>query len=736
MPFVKQTNLGAVVQDKDKNKRGRDGSLALQKPMPRADVVIVFPYKVHAGLSYGEASNEESQRRLKPPSPEEKHKMDTWALTRQGVIQALDTSGLVLMPFYSRDRDEIFLKVAIDEEHLKAVAETKQHKLELKPEYLSAFAEFKNDYVGTREVGYSDRRVVSHLFQLHDELLEDQEEEEGPKYPRPDAIFRAVDRVQIIDYVIRNSGLNCAGVDIGQLMHDGDVLHYFPLHENDKLTILDNHWFDTFTWGRRIHEVRDYFGEKVAMYFLFMAHLNKWLVLPAIVCLGLQVWAWIYGTPDNYSLFFVVFFMGIWQVLFVHFWRRTAATYAIKWGTYGLGQMTEPTRPQFTGVSRINPVTGRVDRYYPWSKRILTVMCSYTVLVFAIGMLGFVVAMLFFLRHYMHDNFPGRGNRYLFQFINALMVELLNYLFTLVAKWLTDRENHRAESEYSSHLLAKTVVFKFVNSYISLYYIAFFKDRSSFFGEPMSCMKDDCMKDAGSQLCIFMVVRLTILNAAEFLLPQMRTWYRSYSEGRQFNTGLFSSALTVMPDMSTAEKQSKKEDVNLFEDMDEVLIGYGYCTLFVSVAPWVTTLALVANVIECFLDQKKLVFLFRRNFPLPAANNEPWDTAFDVFSHIALLTNLAVVVFSSHAFDEWSYTYRLLILVVGEHVLLLIRVAVGIIAPATPRQVRLLQLQQRVVVHRHIDLGGEEDDHDTRTSAMRSANLPPVVIYDRDDDDE
>mmetsp|Transcript_13827 Transcript_13827/g.25370 ORF Transcript_13827/g.25370 Transcript_13827/m.25370 type:complete len:737 (+) Transcript_13827:90-2300(+) len=736
MPYIKQTNLGNVVQDKQSNKRGRDGTFALQKPMPRADVVLVFPYKVSPTVMYGEVSNEESERRLQKPKEEDKHKMDTWSQTRNGVLQALDTAGLVLMPFYSRDRDEIFVKVGIDEEHLKAIAETKQHRLELKPEYLSAHAEYKNDYAGSLEVQYSDRRLVSHLYKLHDDVVPGEEEDEAPKYPKPDAMFRVVDRIQIIDYCIRNSGNGLAGVDIGQLMHDGEVSHYYPIHETDKLMNLDKHWLETFTWGSRIDEVRDYFGEKVGMYFLFMAHLNKWLVLPAIVCFALQIYAWIAGSPDNYSMFFVVFFMGIWQVLFVHFWRRTAAIYASKWGTLNTRVELEPTRAEFYGVSRLNPVTNRIDRYYPWSKRIWSMMFSYTVLLFAVALLGFVVVVLFWLRHYMHDNYPGRGNRYLFQLINALMVELLNYLFTELAKWLTERENHRAESEYSSHLLAKTVVFKFINSYISLYYIAFFKDRSTFFGEPMQCMKDDCMKDAGSQLCIFMVVRLTLLNAMEFLVPQARTWYRSYSEGRAFNTGLFSSPLTVMPDMSSAEKESKREEHNIFADMDEVLISYGYCTLFVTVAPWVTSLALFANVIECFLDQKKIVFLFRRPFPLPAANNEPWDTAFDVFSHLAVLTNLCVIVFSSHAFDNWAFSQRLYILIFGEHLLILVRIIVGIILPATPRQVRLLQLQQRVIVHRHLDLGGEEDDHDTRANAMRSANLPPVVIYDRDEEYE
>merc|ERR1719409_1258090 len=146
----------------------------------------------------------------------------------------------------------------------------------------------------------------------------------------------------------------------------------------------------------------------------------------------------------------------------------------------------------------------------------------------------------------------------------------------------------------------------------------------------MSCMynerleRNDCLRDLGWQLAIFMIIRLTLLNVVELGFPYFLMWYRSYTEGRQFHTGLFSNPLTIMPDMSTAEKQAKKSDYDLYEDMDEILILYGYSSLFIVACPWVPMLT-----------------LFRRPMPQPAANNEPWDTAFDIFGILAVLTNTA-----------------------------------------------------------------------------------------------
>jgi len=706
-----------------------------QKRMPRADMVLVFPYKTSAQVRWGPAAEEEQYRGLTPPTDKQRHKMETWETKRQGVITALSDCGLILVLHYSRDRDEIFVKISCEDRHVRQVAEMKRHKLELKDEYLSAFAEYKDDYAGQRELNYSDRIVVSHLYKAH---VDPTDEDCGEAYPRPSAIFRTSDRVNIINYIIRQADHNCAGIDVGQMMHDGDLLHFFPLHENRRLVDMDRDWFNCFVWGTNIHKVRDYYGERIALYFLFMSHLIKWLVFPSIFCTALWVAGVFYGTPDNYSAMLICIGISLWSVFFIQFWRRTQNSHLIKWGMAGMSQSLEPTRPGFTGTSRINPVTGRIDRYYPWSERIFKVIFSYTVLTISILALSFFICCLFFLRHVFHEH----NGRLWFMVLNAIVVEILNHAFTYVAKRLTDSENHRSYSEHASHLLAKTVIFKFINSYISLYYIAFFKEHSQLFGMPMTCMynarlqQSDCLRDLGWQLAVFVIVRLTLQNMVELGWPYFSMWWRRMTEGRSFHTGLFSNPMTIMPDMSSAEKQAKKDDYDLFEDMDEILILYGYSTLFVVACPWVPMLCLFSCILECFLDQKKLILLFRRPMPQPALNNEPWDTAFDVFGMLAVLTNSAVIIFSGHTFEQWSHVGKIALFLLVEIGTIVLRVVVSLIFPAVPRRVKLLQLQQKVMVHRHLNLGGEEDDHETRASAMRTTAQPAPYIFDRDQEDD
>merc|ERR1719331_2097966 len=178
-------------------------------------------------------------------------------------------------------------------------------------------------------------------------------------------------------------------------------------------------------------------------------------------------------------------------------------------------------------------------------------------------------------------------------------------------------------------------------------------------------------------------------------------WYRKFTENIQFHSfsaaGLFSNPLTVMADMSSAEKQSKKEDYDLYEDMDEILLLYGYSTLFIVAAPWVPMLCLISCILECFLDQKKLILLYRRPIPQPVTSNEPWDTAFDVFGFLAVLTNAAVIIFAGHTFDKWLHSQKIVLFLAIEFTTIVLRIFVSVILPAVPRRVRLLQLQQDVM---------------------------------------
>jgi anoctamin-7 len=104
-------------------------------------------------------------------------------------------------------------------------------------------------------------------------------------------------------------------------------------------------------------------------------------------------------------------------------------------------------------------------------------------------------------------------------------------------------ENHRTESAYENNLIIKIFMFQFVNSYTSLYYVAFFKNGSRFWGE--STLKDRCRfrwKDSSNtdyatgcideltlQLAAILGTNIVIGLLNEIFVPILKRYVKSFA---------------------------------------------------------------------------------------------------------------------------------------------------------------------------------------------------------------
>jgi hypothetical protein len=113
MPVVERSSAGSYMNTMSSGREGTGGNyeqqslVVPQKRMPRADMVLVFPYKTSGLVRWGPAAEEEQYRGLHPPTDEQRHKMETWEMKRQGVITALSDCGLILLLHYSRERRDL-----------------------------------------------------------------------------------------------------------------------------------------------------------------------------------------------------------------------------------------------------------------------------------------------------------------------------------------------------------------------------------------------------------------------------------------------------------------------------------------------------------------------------------------------------------------------------------------------------------------------------------------------------
>ena len=151
--------------------------------------------------------------------------------------------------------------------------------------------------------------------------------------------------------------------------------------------------------------------------------------------------------------------------------------------------------------------------------------------------LAVVVCLFIFAYYTTHDadmiarfTYDGRNvGPHLAAAANAGQILALNEVVIVIAVALNNYENHRTDTEYEDNLIAKVFCFQFVNSFSSLFYIAFLKGKGAFALDQCNYKKgeveaadNNCMDELSAQLMIIFVSRLVIGNMTEVVIPWIK----------------------------------------------------------------------------------------------------------------------------------------------------------------------------------------------------------------------
>ena len=113
---------------------------------------------------------------------------------------------------------------------------------------------------------------------------------ENAQVGREAHMFRGVDRLKLIHMIVSYGGPGGCGLDPAQMLKDECLLAYSPLHDSVDLRFLESRWLTLLAapWKQPTDAVKDYFGEKIGLYFVWLGHYTTWLVPASIV--GFFVW--------------------------------------------------------------------------------------------------------------------------------------------------------------------------------------------------------------------------------------------------------------------------------------------------------------------------------------------------------------------------------------------------------------------------------------------------------------
>ncbi|XP_034736956.1 anoctamin-8 isoform X1 [Etheostoma cragini] len=264
---------------------------------------------------------------------------------------------------------------------------------------------------------------------------------------------------------------------IPELSARGVIQQVFPLHEQRILGQLMKSWVQAVCEKQPLDDICDYFGVKIAMYFAWLGFYTTSMLYPAVI--GFVLWMLTESDQTSRDICCVVFalFNVVWATLFLERWKRRGAELAFKWGTLDTpAESLEEPRPQFRGVKRCSPVTGCEEIYYPpWRRRAFRWLVSLPICILCLCFVFLVMLICFELQEFvMGIKEMPRLARFIPKIMLAITVTACDEVYRKIACWLNDMENYRLQSAYEKNLIIKMVLFQFVNSYLSLFYIGFY----------------------------------------------------------------------------------------------------------------------------------------------------------------------------------------------------------------------------------------------------------------------
>uniref|UniRef100_A0AAZ3QCX4 Anoctamin n=1 Tax=Oncorhynchus tshawytscha TaxID=74940 RepID=A0AAZ3QCX4_ONCTS len=264
---------------------------------------------------------------------------------------------------------------------------------------------------------------------------------------------------------------------IPELSVRGVIQKVFPLHEQRVLSQLMKSWVQAVCEKQPLDDIHDYFGVKIAMYFAWLGFYTTSMLYPAVI--GFVLWILTESDQTSRDICCVVFalFNVVWATLFLERWKRRGAELAYKWGTLDTpNESLEEPRTQFMGVKRCSPITGCEELYYsPWRRRMFRWLVSLPICILCLCFVFLAMLICFELQEFvMGIKEVPRLARFIPKIMLAITVTACDEVYRKIACWLNDMENYRLQSAYEKNLIIKMVLFQFVNSYLSLFYIGFY----------------------------------------------------------------------------------------------------------------------------------------------------------------------------------------------------------------------------------------------------------------------
>ncbi|POR31908.1 Uncharacterized protein TPAR_07880 [Tolypocladium paradoxum] len=490
----------------------------------------------------------------------------------------------------------------------------------------------------------------------------------------------------------------------------------FPLHDQAFNKAWIQKWSKKYLLDQAdIDEIRNKFGENVAFYFAFLRSYFFFLIVPS--ALGFVAWLLMGQFSYLYALG-----CGLWSVVFFEYWKQKEVDLAVQWCVRGVSSIQYPRSEFKWEFETEDAVTGEPKRVYPQIKRIQTQLLQIPFAFACVLALGGLVVICNSLEIFINEVYDGPFKQYLAFLPTVLMVVFTPTFSTVLmsaAKALTERENYetmdcgfclirRDEPKanelraYHAALVQKQFVLNFMTSYMALLFTAFVyipfgnilvpvldfwrtaAQTVTFSEKALPTQKFQIKPQRISSQMFYFTVTAQIVNfATEVVVPYVT--HKAFSKAKEFQ----GKAAQTQDHAEEAEFLKRVRDecqlevYDVTEDYREMVMQYGYLSLFSVAWPLAACCFLVNNWVELRSDALKIAISCKRPIPWRSDSIGPWLAAIGFLSWLGSITSAAIVYLCSGTRNGANGTTSpvtawggLVSVLVAEHFYLVVQLAV------------------------------------------------------------
>jgi anoctamin-10 len=400
------------------------------------------------------------------------------------------------------------------------------------------------------------------------------------------------------------------------------------------------------------------------------------MMFPAVF--GFSCWILL---PRFSSIYAIV--NGLWCVVFVEWWKRQEFELAFRWGVRGVSAI-EDRRRDFKYEKVIHdPITGETTLYFSATKRLYRQLLQVPFALLSSLILGSLIVICFAIEIFMSELYNGPFKsvlNFLPTILLTTLVPTISTFLTGLATRLTDFENYATQDAYDQAMVSKLFVLNFITSYLGILLTAFVYVPFAAILIPYldifsltvkTFVTDDKQMQAPhtanfaidpdrlkNQVIYFSITAQIVNFALETVMPLVlqkgTAKYKEMQASRAEKKGgaAPSPSANDPPEekefLNRAREEAALPEYDVQTDLREMVIQFGYLSLFSVVWPVVPVCFFINNWIELRGDIFKLTKECKRPNPQRADSIGPWLDSLGFLAWLGSLTSAAIVYMFSN----------------------------------------------------------------------------------------